>query len=222
MFKLLDLFCCEGLGADGYSVAGFDVTGVDIQVQKRYPYNFVQADWLEFLLDQGENFDAIHASPLCQGYSRMKHFSRPTEKLIPEVYKYLVSSGKPFVIENVPGSVMPDRFRLHGKMFGLKCIKERWFCSNIFIPEPYYTRQYLSSGDIALFGSKYVRSADKKKAMNIPADRRVSEHGLNQGIPPVYTQYIGSWLYNHLELLTRERNQDIDKPRFALALPQKI
>jgi DNA (cytosine-5)-methyltransferase 1 len=203
MFKLLDLFCCEGLGADGYSAAGFDITGVDIQAQKRYPYTFVQDHWLNYLVDHGHLYDAVHASPPCQAYSRMKHFSRPTEKVIDDVYNHLVSSGKPFIIENVPGAPLPDRFRLHGKMFGLSCIKERWFCSNIFIPVPEYSRQYLSSGDINILGRKYVKSAVKKKAMNIPADRRVSEHGLNQGLPPAYTRYIGEYLIHHLETIKK-------------------
>lgn len=218
-FRILDLFCCEGAGADGYAQAGFDIVGVDIDKQRRYPYTFVQADWKEYLCAEWQNFDAIHASPPCQGYSRMKLFSRPTEKLIPDVYSELLKISEltremggnwtyPFVIENVPGSPLPDRFRLHGKMFGLSCIKERWFYSNIFIPEPAYNRQYLKTGDADLFGSKYLRTAEKKTAMGIPGERKISEHGLNQAIPPAYTRYIGNYLIHHLETVIKQNIPD--------------
>ena len=128
--RLLDLFCCAGGAGMGYQRAGFEVTGVDIEPQPNYPFRFIQADALDAL--GGWNlagFDAIHASPPCQDYSKaMRHLSGDYPRLIDPVRAALVASGVPWVIENVPGSPLPvqtDLFGGHGvelcgSMFGLQ------------------------------------------------------------------------------------------------------
>ena len=68
--RLLDLFCGAGGAAMGYHRAGFEeIVGVDIKPKPRYPFTFVQGDALEYVREHGQEFDAIHASPPCQGYS---------------------------------------------------------------------------------------------------------------------------------------------------------
>ena len=108
--KLLDLFCGAGGAAMGYHRAGFEVVGVDIKPQPHYPFEFHQADALEYPL---EGFDVYHASPPCQGYSpHTKNNSKwvsyslgkQTPKLIKVVKELLQGAGKPLVIENVMGS----------------------------------------------------------------------------------------------------------------------
>ena len=72
-YKLLDLFC--GAGVSGQRLfftdrAGFEVVGVDkYPMQSNFPYEFHQADALEYLAEHGHEFDAVHASPPCQAYT---------------------------------------------------------------------------------------------------------------------------------------------------------
>lgn len=135
--KLLDLFCGAGGAAVGYSRAGFtEIVGVDIKPQPRYPFQFVQADALNFCASFGAGFDAIHASPPCQGYSRMRHLPwlrhRRYELLIDRTRDACRRTGRTFVIENVDDAPLKG-LRLCGMMFGLKVYRHRLFESNLLL-----------------------------------------------------------------------------------------
>ena len=69
--KLLDLFACEGGASVGYERAGFDVYAVDLDANrlKRNPHAYDVADALVYIAN-AHQYDAIHASPPCQGYTR--------------------------------------------------------------------------------------------------------------------------------------------------------
>jgi DNA (cytosine-5)-methyltransferase 1 len=116
--RLLDLFCGDGGAAMGYHRAGFDVVGVDINPQPRYPFEFIQADAMTFDLS---GYDAIHASPPCQAFTAMKtmYNAKPHADLLTPTRARLVASGLPYVMENVPGAPMTDYVTLCGTMFGL-------------------------------------------------------------------------------------------------------
>jgi len=123
MPKLLDLFCGAGGAGMGYSRAGVEVVGVDLSPQKQYPFEFHQADALDFLRDYGHEFDAIHASPPCQRHCAMtKRWVGRAEthpELVGPTRELLKLIGKPYVIENVVGAPLIDPVMLCGTMFGL-------------------------------------------------------------------------------------------------------
>lgn len=77
-----------------HAFPGAEITGVDTAHQPRYPFEFVQADAMTFDLD---GYDLIHASPPCQGYSRMKNMTgnEAHPKLIGAVRARLIESGTP-------------------------------------------------------------------------------------------------------------------------------
>ena len=139
--RLLDLFCGAGGAAVGYHRAGFtDITGVDIRPMPRYPFRFVQADALDFLASvQPGDFDLIHASPPCQGYSRMRHLpwlkDRPYPLLIEPVRAQLQRIGGAWVIENVADAPLGGVI-LCGMMFGLKVYRHRRFESSELFMAP--------------------------------------------------------------------------------------
>lgn len=126
--RLLDLFCGAGGAAVGYHRAGFEVVGVDAAPQPNYPFEFHQADAMRFPLD---GFDAIHASPPCQRYSKATrgHWSKHPD-LLPGTVARLKRTDVPWVVENVPGAPIAPDFVLCGSMFNLPVQRHRWFVTS--------------------------------------------------------------------------------------------
>ncbi|MFB9953561.1 DNA cytosine methyltransferase [Cellulomonas denverensis] len=135
---MLDLFCCAGGAAMGYRRAGFDVVGVDIDPQPRYPFEFHQGDALKFLLEHHGEFDAFHASPPCQAYTlaqRIQGNDHPD--FIAATRSAFELIGKPWVIENVPGSPLNHPVTYCGASFpGLRVYRHRLFESSIPLTPP--------------------------------------------------------------------------------------
>lgn len=135
--RILDLFCKAGGASAGYHrvFPDAEIVGIDIEPQGHYPFEFIQTDaldWLERVVARTVRpVDFIHASPPCQGYSRMNHVhKRKYPMLIEPVRELLRASGIPYVIENVEGAPLIDPVMLCGSMFGLKVLRHRLFeCS---------------------------------------------------------------------------------------------
>lgn len=202
--RLLDLFCCQGGAGMGYHRAGFDVTGVDIDPQPRYPFAFVQADALAYLAEHGDEFDAIHASPPCQDHSTLSSLSgaHGTGWLLAATREALEGAGVPWVIENVPGAPMRADFKLCGCTFGLPGLRrERWFETSwqgfalrppcVHLDATVTVTGHAGGSSTRDGKAGYGSTSDWRRAMGIDW---MTGAGLAQAIPPAYTEFIGRQL----------------------------
>lgn len=219
--KCLDLFCCGGGASAGYARAGFYVTGVDIQAQPGYPFAFERGDAIQYLVENWNRFDFIHASPPCQGYS--KHVSSASSRyvktkgmdeprLIAGLREILQSIQRPWVIENVSGarSDMNATLVLCGTMFGLPISRHRLFESSFVIEQPEHPRcrgvakQYAEKHgweyrDMSCTGKgRRVGTADRW-AQILGIEHPMTQHQLTECIPPAYTEHIGRCAMAHIQ-----------------------
>jgi DNA (cytosine-5)-methyltransferase 1 len=193
----LDLFCGGGGMTKGFQRAGFKVLGVDHKKQKRYcGEKFIQGDALAFLasaIESGfvEQFVFVHASPPCQGYSRMRHLpwlkGKKYPMLIPQTRELLQLSGKPYTMENVEGAPLEDlplygshAIRLCGTMFGLKLYRHRLFESNVPLTEPQHRRHQVAIGG-AMLNSRQQPTADGWVSLPAKAKRKCSFSAIAAG-----------------------------------------
>jgi DNA (cytosine-5)-methyltransferase 1 len=219
--RLLDLFCGAGGAAMGYHRAGFDeIVGVDINPQPHYPFEFVQADALGFLVDwlidkdtfpdDVKDFDMIHASPPCQDHSALKTTLKQPHgngHMLADITECLQKQDAPWVIENVPGAPMRKDLVLCGRQFQLKTFsptlqqdvwlkRHRIFQTNVPVAQPApcnCTRD--GHKTIGVYGNGDGGGRGWKDSF---ADRKavmqidwMNRNELSQAVPPAYTEYIG-------------------------------
>lgn len=212
MLRLLDLFCKQGGASKGYHLAGFHVTGADREPQPRYPYKFIQKDvrdlspaWIV------KNFDAVAGSPPCWAHSDLAFRSgKEYEDFIPECRNLMIESGLPYVIENVERSPLINPLMLCGTMFPeLRVIRHRLFESNISLVAPsthiakhplvftmdkrkdHYGKLNEWDAFVSVNGGGNCSKAAAADAMGI---NWMTKDGMNQAVPPLYTQWIGKQL----------------------------
>ncbi len=209
--KVLDLFCCAGGAGMGYSLAGFDVVGVDIAAQPEYPFAFIQGDALKYAKEHGHEFDLIHASPPCQHFTKYnncrKDLKERYEDLIEPTRQVLIELRKPYVIENVVGSPLLSPVVLCGSMFALDVRRHRLFESNFEIYQPKCNHKLwepnrFPGGRSRERGNARVlcRGTVEVGRWNIPIQTQQAAMGitwitdlrkLSESIPPAFTKFIG-------------------------------
>jgi DNA (cytosine-5)-methyltransferase 1 len=220
--RLLDLFCCAGGAGRGYADAGFDVVGVDVAPQPRYPFEFRRRDVLSMTAAEiVAEFDAIHASPPCQGQTRMVAPGKKEHaNLIPATRALLEATGLPWIIENVEGAEpwMPDALTLCGTMFGLQTEghelrRHRLFIASFDITAP-SACQHTDGPVVGVYGG-HARRRSAKHGGRGTRDVWVNGHRgamgeamgmdwatcteMSEAIPPAYTRCLGEQVRSHIE-----------------------
>lgn len=210
MLRALDLFCGGGGATRGLQLAGFHVTGVDINRQPNYIGDvFHQADAMTFPL---KGYDFIWASPPCQFLSRAGHLrtaqgGKPSSvNLISRTRELLMASGTPYVIENVEGArpFMHDPMMLCGSSFGLKVQRHRLFESKVFLMSTICRHRdqgrpvgvYHRLADEVPHGGRTARTLEEGQlAMGIDW---MSWDELKEAIPPAYAEFIGTQVRQYI------------------------
>jgi len=213
--KLLDLFCGAGGAAEGYRRAGFDVVGVDLTPQPRYPFEFVQADATTFPLD---GFDAVHASPPCQDHSSTRDFGgdHGTGWMLAATLDRFCGLTVPWVVENVktaPLAHQSDLFGANGltlcgcmfrELRGL-LYEARRFQTSAGIPQPDHVRHVWPQTKMGRPPRPHECMQITGHFSGVPEGRRrmgipwMTQGELAQAIPPAYTEYIGAELMSALK-----------------------
>ena len=197
--RLLDLFCCAGGASVGYHRAGYEVVGVDIKPQPNYPFEFHRADAMGFDLC---GFDAYAASPPCQRFCALntREDLSGYPDLVDPVRRRLMNTGKPFVIENVPGAPLRHDLILCGSMFGLRSYRHRYFECNFPVSQPDHPKHSVrvnrrgenrrvhwdNGGFITVTGDVGVYCGPEAMGIDWMTGAEMSE-----AIPPDYAEYVG-------------------------------
>ena len=188
--RLLDLFSGAGGAAVGYARAGFDVVGVDIVKQPRYPFEHHVADAMTFPLD---GFDAIHASPPCQTYANVTAWRGRQEEhpdLLGPTRDRLLASGRPWVIENVPEAPLRHDLLLCGSQFGLNVRRHRafetsWRAFSLLSP----------CGHRGLL--PFMHKGERAYADAMGCEWMTNREA-RQAIPPAFAAHVGELMLSHL------------------------
>lgn len=211
--KLLDLYCGGGGASLGYERAGFDVTGVDNVLQRKYRGKFILSDAIEYVLQHGHEYDCIHASPPCQKYSlaAMQHRISGKEypDLISETRDALRKTGKPYIIENVQGAPLLNPIVLCGSMFEsyaggvLRTYRHRLFESNLPLYAPKCVHNYpqakmgrrAKANEFIQFVGHYTDADIVREMLGL---EWLSKKEISQCVPPQYTEFLGKQILIHL------------------------
>ncbi|MER7146944.1 DNA cytosine methyltransferase [Streptomyces xanthochromogenes] len=211
--RVLDLFSCQGGAAMGYHHAGFEVTGIDIAPQPRYPFTFIQADAVSFVREHGADFDFIHASPPCQldtDCQRLRGNDHPD--LIGPTRTVLEATGRPWVMENVRGALPKLRtpVLLCGAMLGIQTYRHRYFETGggFHLIQPRHPRHTTPQAKMGRpvppghFGQYIGNFSGVPQARTVMGVPWMNRDGIRECIPPAYTQHIGrAFLASRQEVL---------------------
>jgi DNA (cytosine-5)-methyltransferase 1 len=214
--------CCKAGGATrGYQNAGFEVVGCDIEPQPNYVGDdFICDDVISvlWLLVQGQSFkgwrladfDGFHVSPPCHAHTTLRHRTgKQYVDIIDECRQLLRATGKPYVIENVPGAPLENPIVLCGSSFGLGANGRQLRRHRLFeCSFPVMAPPCQHSGDVVgVYGTggggqmtrgfKAQGVAEAREALGTPW---MTLAECAQAIPPMYTEHIGEYMMRALTM----------------------
>ena len=194
----------------GYKQAGFDVTGIDIEPQPKYPFKFILSDAITYLKEHGKEYDFIHASPPCQGYSHLtpKEHKGNYEKQIDVLRELLKEKKKQNRIEKITKekNELKNPTMLCGSMFKLRTQRHRFFETSFPLVAPCNCDHseiplLVTTASKASREKRFALGMQPKTVKNAPLAYGIDWmdfKGLREAIPPAYTKYIGEvWLSLH-------------------------
>jgi DNA (cytosine-5)-methyltransferase 1 len=203
--RALICFCCQGGEAMGYHQAGFDIEGIDISPQPRFPFAFRHGDAITFVREHGHKFDLIAGGPPCQRYSKAQRIQkREHPDLISAFREACEATGKPYVIENVEEArgKLRNPIMLCGLMFGLKTDRHRLFESNVPISAPAHPQHAqgktkmgrpFQDGELRQYVGNFSGVQAAREDLRVPW---MDRDGIRECIPPVYSWWLGTQIWN--------------------------
>jgi DNA (cytosine-5)-methyltransferase 1 len=211
--RALDGCCCQGAATRGLELAGFEVTGVDNVPQPHYcGERFIQADIVEYVAEHGHEYDFIHLSVPCQGYSETEQINGVGDtypRLIAPMRYMLQGMKHPaWTIENVVGAPMHNPIELCGSMFGLGVYRHRLFESNLPITAPRHPEHIAKQtkmgrppveGEMIHVVGHFSGVEEARRRMGIDW---MTRDGLREAIPPAYMHHVAAQV---MDLMQYER-----------------
>lgn len=224
-YTVLDLYSGAGGAAMGYSLAGFNVIGVDNKSQPRYPFEFHRADALDFLramISHGwSGIDAIHASPPCQRHSIMSQCRPGLAKTYPDMIEptrfLLRRIGLPYVIENVVGAPLDNPVMLCGTHFWREVSwpghgifdlqRHRLFETYPFtVPSPVEGECHHVFPSLPVYGNGAPGNRPELRGEGFTEVARaamgtpwMNRNEMAEAVPPCYTHFVGEHLMAYLD-----------------------
>jgi DNA (cytosine-5)-methyltransferase 1 len=165
-----------------------------------YAFDFICGDCQALTYEFLDQFDFIHASPPCQGYSYQTPDQTKHMRLVVATKLMLYASGKPHVVENVQGALKELRpnLTLDGHVVGLPMERRRYF----YISAWPATQQLLGQGEtISIHNWKHpdretlIRAFGLQDYVSCQRLSLLTIRGIEEGVPPAMTHWIIERLY---------------------------
>lgn len=184
----------------GLHRAGFDVVGIDLKPQPRYPFAFIQADALRPPV-RLEDFDLIWASPPCQAFTAYRRRGQGVGDGYPDLVAATRErlNGVAYVIENVTGAPLRNPVMLCGSSFGLDVRRHRLFETSFPVLTPPCAHHWQQPRFRQATNRTRLRRTVEIGVYRIPLDVQKQAMGidwmkleeLSEAIPPAYAEFLG-------------------------------